>query len=177
MEKEKMFEENMNLVPYVIKDILHVDMKEFDFEDLLQEGYIDLWKAVQTYNNENKSSFSTYACCCIRNKLINYLNTPRRNYYREQYLLDLSLDKEVNEKNHIEFHDITNVKEERDLNLYITLKDILNSLDKNDIKTKILFDKMEGYTRKEIAKKYGLSFNTVNVYLSAIRKEIKSKLG
>ena len=46
-----MFEENMNLVPYVIKDILHVDIKEFDFEDLLQEGYINLWKAVQNVLN------------------------------------------------------------------------------------------------------------------------------
>ena len=176
MNKEKMFEENMNLVPYVIKEMLHIDMKEFDYEDLLQEGYICLWNAIKTYDKNNKSSFSNYACCCIKNRLVNYLNKPRRVYHREQYLLDLSLDKEVDEKNHIAFHEVMGVKQERDLNLYIALKDVLKSLDKNDIKTKILFDKIKGYTRKEIAQKYNMSFNTVNAYLSKIRKEIKSKL-
>lgn len=173
MDEEKLFEENMNLVPYVLLEVLHLDTKEFDFEDLLQEGYILLWKAVKTYNQEKYPAFSTYACCCIRNRMINYLNSPRRTFHRNQYLMDISLDKKLKKEERIVFHDIINPKEERDLNLYVAIKDVLNSLDKNNIKTKILFDKMAGYTRQEIAKKYNMSHNTVNVYLGQVRKEVK----
>jgi len=36
-----------------------------DDEDLVQEGMIGLYKAIQTYDKENKATFSTFAYLCI----------------------------------------------------------------------------------------------------------------
>lgn len=36
-----------------------------DDEDLMQEGMIGLYKAIQTYNQENKATFSTFAYLCV----------------------------------------------------------------------------------------------------------------
>lgn len=175
-EKEKIFEENMNLVPYVMKNLLHLSTTESDFDDIMQEGYVALWNAIKTFNKGRGSSFSNYACCCIRNKLLAYLNTPSRTFWRDVNTNAIYLDDIVKDDNKMTYNELIPSYSGNDLELYVALKDILNDLDVDNIKTKILIDRMNGYSHKEIAEKYGLNTNVTAVYLSEIRKDIENRL-
>ena len=45
-------------------------------EDLIQEGYIGLYQAIQHYRKE-RGSFPAFAKTCIRNAMISYLRKTR----------------------------------------------------------------------------------------------------
>ena len=175
MNKEKLFEENMRLVPYVTTNVLKIPLSEFDFEEILQEGYIGLWKAVQTYL-EDTSKFSTYACYCIKNEIVNYLNKPRRVAYRGRFMSGVSLDNLIYDDD-TKSYQTEATEGQNDKELYIAIKDILNSLDKDDIMTKVLMLKIDGYTQLEICKKLNVSLPTIRKYLKEMRDYIKYQLG
>ena len=65
------FESNMRLVPYVY-EMCFTNYKELK-EDLMQEGYIGLLRAIDKYKPELDTSFSTFAFFCIRNAMGMYM--------------------------------------------------------------------------------------------------------
>lgn len=65
--QRKLAEENMKLVPYVIKR--HSGTQFVFDEDLLSVGYVGLCKAAQGYCSDSGVKFSTYATQCILNAL------------------------------------------------------------------------------------------------------------
>lgn len=62
-------ESNMGLVRNVVKKYLKV--QHTDTEDLLQEGRIALWRAIQKHRPE-QSAFGTFATRVVFNHLCNY---------------------------------------------------------------------------------------------------------
>lgn len=42
-----------------------------DIEDILQEGMIGLYKAIQSYSQDKKASFKTYASVCVKHQIQN----------------------------------------------------------------------------------------------------------
>ena len=69
-----------------------------DFEDIVQEGMVGLFKAIQTYDCEREASFETYANVCITRRIINTIRNASRkkhaplNFYVP---LDLNGDSEI----------------------------------------------------------------------------------
>ncbi|MGI6077640.1 MAG: sigma-70 family RNA polymerase sigma factor [Fastidiosipilaceae bacterium] len=53
-----------------------------DYNDLLQEGMIALYKAVRAYNVDNDASFATFASVCIRHHIIDYIAGTRRQKHQ-----------------------------------------------------------------------------------------------
>ena len=49
-----------------------------DNDDLIQEGMIALYKAIQTYEPSHESSFAAYATLCIEHKLYNVIKGANR---------------------------------------------------------------------------------------------------
>lgn len=47
-------------------------------EDIIQEGMIGLFKAIQSYNSEKQNSFKTFANMCIERQLITAIKTSNR---------------------------------------------------------------------------------------------------
>lgn len=92
--------------------------QEPEYEDLLQEGYLALYDAVENYEPTRMSPFTVYASVCIRNRMIRYLHTKGRLIpipyyahnkakYRMQKLPVLSLDRtEEREQTEITFLDL-----------------------------------------------------------------------
>ena len=78
-EQQKLVLNNQKLVYHVIKQ-LHLYHK---LEDYFDVGIIGLCKAAQTFNPENNSKFSTYACICIRNNILMEIRNEKRqcDYY------------------------------------------------------------------------------------------------
>ena len=57
-------------------------------EDLIQEGMIGLFKAIETYESDRDVLFSTYANVCIKNRIYNHLDF----YIRQKKHIDNSAD-------------------------------------------------------------------------------------
>ena len=66
-EQSKLFEDNKNLVYYLISHKYAVEFR--DYEDLCQIGFLALHKAVLTYDAGKNYTFSTYAAKCIMNEI------------------------------------------------------------------------------------------------------------
>ena len=50
-----------------------------DSDDLIQEGPVDLYKAIRDYRTERESSFRTFAELCITRQIITAVKTATRN--------------------------------------------------------------------------------------------------
>ncbi len=70
----KMFEENINLVTYIIKRYFLTTLSSYriEFEDLFQVGGMGLYKAILNYDPSLGIQFSTYAVHMIRGELLRY---------------------------------------------------------------------------------------------------------
>ena len=76
-EQEKLVEDNLRLVTFLIQKHYPGKSPLGDFGDVFQVGCIGLCKAAQTYKPEKGFTFSTYAAKCIRNEIRRELRTLR----------------------------------------------------------------------------------------------------
>ncbi len=65
------------------KDMVNIKANKFfmvgsEKQDMLQEGYIGLYKAVKSYNNQMKNSFKTFAGLCIERQMITAVKNSNR---------------------------------------------------------------------------------------------------
>lgn len=84
-ERNKMFEDNMRLVYWVIRKFYPTFWQD---EDLIQVGMIGLLRAVDSYDPE-KSSFSHFALACIRNEI--RMEFKRRSKWGEPLSIEAPL--------------------------------------------------------------------------------------
>ena len=73
MDSNKRFEENMSLVGFVLQKHFKSQLGTPNHDDLMQEGFIALWRACQTFNEKLGYQFSTYAAKAIFYAMNNYL--------------------------------------------------------------------------------------------------------
>lgn len=65
------------------KDMVSIKANKFfmvgsEKDDMLQEGYIGLYKAVKSYNNQMHNSFKTFAGLCIERQMITAVKNSNR---------------------------------------------------------------------------------------------------
>lgn len=92
------------------KNIVRLRARKFfliggDYEDLIQEGTIGLFKAIRDYNPAKNTSFTTFAELCIRRQLYTAIKSANR---KKHLLLNdsLSLDFSVVENDNKNLSDI-----------------------------------------------------------------------
>lgn len=79
-------DENLSAVFQLYKDVADNCARKYfnkypiDKQDIIQEAYISLIEALQTYQEE-KALFSTYAENCIKYRLLDYVSTYKSLYY------------------------------------------------------------------------------------------------
>ena len=79
-------EQNNNALDCLInryKDMVNIKANKFfmvgsEKEDILQEGYIGLYKAVKSYNSKMQNSFKTFAGLCIERQMITAVKNSNR---------------------------------------------------------------------------------------------------
>lgn len=156
-EREKMFEDNIPLVYFLVKKYYPTFAGN---EDVIQEGKIGLWQGVQTYD-ESKGKLSSYLASCIINGFRNYIRKEMK------HVGTLSLDYTYEEdcpmmESVVGEEDILNVSW---LDADVFIKS-LTGLEKT------VFDYVKlGYTQTEVAEVLGYTHQ----YIGLIHRNIKSK--
>ena len=86
-------EQNMGVLYQKIRGIIRKIAARYsgacDMDDLLQEGYFGLIKAVDSYNPEAGRKFITHAFCCIRGHLRRYYADYGRSKRIPEYMITL----------------------------------------------------------------------------------------
>lgn len=200
MSDEKLLEEAVmkqdnTALDYLIeryKDIVSIKANKFfmvgaEKEDILQEGYIGLYKAVKSFNLEKQdSSFKTFASLCIERQLI----TAVKNSNRQKHIplnSSLSLNaKAFEEDDDTQVMDILDTRKISEDPLDIITKKEYYSFVENEINDNLSkFEKMvlvrykNGESYAEIASKLESKVKSVDTAIQRIRKKatkIKQRL-
>jgi RNA polymerase sporulation-specific sigma factor len=147
-------------------------------EDMLQEGYMGLYKAVKSFDQEKQNSFKTFAGLCIERQMI----TAVKNSNRQKHIplnSSLSLNSEAYEENDdteiIEILDTRKTGEDP-LDI-ITKKEYFSIVETaindslSDFEKKVLTHYRNGETYAEIATKLESKVKSVDTAIQRIRKK------
>ncbi len=157
MTKEEMFECN-KLLAYKITNTYLVNYQK-EYEDIKQLALIGLWKAVQTYNQEKKRSFSSYAYKVIHNEINSYLRKNKK-YFNVQHFSDLIYEN-ITLGDILESEQNLIVEKENNIDNEIYIKYISQNI-KNEKDKRIIKLYLKGYTQQKIAKELNVSQSHVS---------------
>ena len=167
------------------KDIVSMKASKFfmvgsEKEDILQEGYIGLYKAVKSFNKAKQNSFKTFATICIERQLI----TAVKNSNRQKHIpLNSSLSLNASAFEEDENGDITVMevldtgKGAEDPLEIITKKEYIDSVEKNindnlsDFEKEVLQLYKNGYSYVTIADRLKTKVKSVDTAIQRIKKK------
>ena len=167
------------------KDIVNMKANKFfmvgsEKDDMVQEGYIGLYKAIKSYNDEKQNSFKTFAGVCIERQLITAVkNSNRQKHIPLNSSISLNAtvyDSECSDTTILEILD-TNKGEGDPLEI-ITKREYYKSLEKrlydnlSEFETKVLNLYKNSYSYAMIAEKLDTKVKSVD---TAIQKAQKLK--
>lgn len=171
--------EHLRLANYIVTQLYRYDfLKErYEFEDLLQLGYLGLVRAAKTFNEDKKIKFSTWAYPKIKYEILQYA-TRDRNFNLKQgephsyKIYSLNYEFDGNDGKPEKFEDILmtdNSFEDDEINKII-VQDLLNGLDKkeSEIVRLYYFEEMKQWEIAEI-------YNTSQVQISRTLREAINK--
>lgn len=150
-----------------------------DFDDILQEGMIGLYKAVQNYNKEKNDNFSRFASMCIHRQIQSAVKiaNARKNLPLNEYF-------SINEEGAIENNgergaQIILVTKDRIVEKNLTQKeknaDLINQIKNllNPDQYKILILYLNGYSYSEISKLSNQTVKKIDNTIQTIKKKLK----
>lgn len=161
---------NKNLVYFVINKSFKQYLSN---DDIIQEGYIGLWKAIKTYDDSH-SSFSTYAIKCIYNNILMYIRDNLSKLHDNILSLDYLYSGEKKEDESDLYNYVKTEEEYIKLKIDLLYKPFIKTLSKKE--QMILYYNFLGYTQTKIGEKLNCSQKTICMYLSDIRKKLKKYL-
>lgn len=149
-----------------------------DFEDIIQEGMIGLFKAVRTYNSEKRVPFSSFANYCISSQITDAIRGASRKKHKVlncSVSLDGIMKNEKGEEFNLldvyadlskpgPYEQVISKEENESLKRFIEEK-----LTDNEREAVVLL--MSGYTYPQIAKKLGRTEKSVERAVSRARKK------
>lgn len=167
------------------KDVVSMKANKFymvgsEKEDILQEGYIGLYKAVKSYDGEKQNSFKTFAAICIERQLITAVkNSNRQKHIPLNSSLSLNasaFDEDENgETTVMEILDANKTSE--DPLEIITKKEYFDTVEKNidnnlsDFEKDVLSLYKNGYSYASIANRLKTKVKSVDTAIQRIKKK------
>lgn len=177
--KKKIIMHNIRLVLYRVNNRFF--NTPFNANELTSIGIIGLTEAVDTFDANKGSSFSTYAIKCIDNKILMFIRKEKK------YIFEVSLNQILTEdKNGSQlsledtiYDDKITIEDDYELKeSYQILRYVIETLPdrkKEIIKLYYGFIDNKRYTQREIANKFNISRSNVATIISQTLKEIKNK--
>ena len=75
-EKNKLAEENFNIIHYVAKSFSNTGLGH---DELVSIGSVGFVKALNTYSEKKGAKFSTYAIICVKNEILHFLRREKKH--------------------------------------------------------------------------------------------------
>lgn len=152
-------------------------------DDMVQEGMIGLFKAIQSFDLEKNNSFKTFANLCIERQLITAIKTSNRQKHmplNSSFSLNTSAYDENDDTSVMEVLDTKFVEDPLDT---ITKKEYLEFIESKIDKNLSLFEKqvlnryIQGETYVDIASKLNSPVKSIDNAIQRIRKKTIKNLG
>ena len=146
-------------------------------DDMIQEGMIGLFKAIQSFDLEKNNSFKTFANLCIERQLITAIKTSNRQKHiplNSSYSLNISAYDENDDTSVLDILDTHAVEDPLEI---ITKKEyyelIENRIDENlsEFEKKVLEKYIQGESYIDIATKLDTPVKSVDNAIQRIRKK------
>ena len=165
------------------KDMVSMKANKFfmigsEKEDILQEGYIGLYKAVKSYNNQKQNSFKTFAGLCIERQMI----TAVKNSNRQKHIpLNSSVSLNAgayDEEGDTQLLDVLDTRKtgEDPLDI-VTKKEYFSFVEKSingslsDFEKQVLIHFQNGESYAQIAENLNSKVKSVDTAIQRIRKK------
>ena len=146
-------------------------------EDIVQEGMIGLYKAIQSFKEEKQNSFKTFANLCIERQLITAIKTSNRQKHMplNSYLsLNNAAYEEDDDTSLIDIFDSHSVEDPLDtITKKEYLKTVENTIDKSlsGFEKQVLIRYIQGESYVSIAEKLDTPVKSVDNAIQRIRKK------
>lgn len=160
-DREQKIIDNMGLVHYVIHKYFPLYM---DNQDVIQNGYVGLIKAVDSFDESSGNTFSTYAARCIFNEIA--MDLRRQNKYAKDISLQTILANGDARDNPLTIEDILTYEDDYTL---IYIQEFVRCLDEREIT--VLRYLMDGKTQKYVSDQLGMTRSNI----CRIVKKMRSK--
>ena len=177
--------ESMELILKSFKSKVNAICREYfligsDFDDILREGMIGLYKAIQTYDDKKNDNFSRYASLCIHRQIQSAVkvanskkNLPLNDYYSISNDGEIESDNEKNPSIILVTKDRVAEKislaKEKNTNILKQIKQILN-----EQQFKVLIYYLNGYSYNEIASIIDEKSKKIDNIIQQIKRKLKS---
>lgn len=137
-----------------------MNCRSMDFDDLVQEGFLGLYNAVNGYDERGGASFRTYAMVCIRNRMLSALRSAGREIDTEE------LSEEIPARAETEPENAFIIKED----FARLVRYIEEKLSKSELKVLSLY--LEGKSYDEIASELNKSRKFCDNAMQRVRKKL-----
>lgn len=172
--KNNIFEKYKPIIVSIAKKYQVYSNYRYDIEDFIQEGYIGLNKAIDSFTEEKEVLFYTFALVCIERQIQAYyrkINTLKNYYFNNSSSLDLEYEgipfiNLIPEENNINDPFTNSITD----SLFTDLIVFKNNL---SLKKSYIFElRCNGFKYKEISKLLDIPVSIVDNYIHAIKKEL-----
>ncbi len=149
-----------------------------DKQDLIQEGFIGLYKAARDYNVSHKLSFNSFAAICIRRQVINAIKTSNRLKHQP---LNIRISFSQTISNDIDSEDFETILSSATPNpeeQYITNETLVEVNTKiNDhfssLEFRVFILYLKGLSYKEICQELGFTYKSVDNAVWRVKNKLK----
>lgn len=148
------------------KYFLYAKDRGVEFDDLIQEGYLGLSSAINSFRDNMDSTFYTFACLCIERQIKTYCKKVGSN---KQEVLNKALSRDYDNlvqiycPNHSSFDNEIISKDS-----FISYKSLFS------LKHSTVFElRYNGFSYQEISELLDIPINTVDSRLCKIRKVLR----
>ncbi len=146
-------------------------------DDMIQEGYIGLYKAVKSFDSEKQNSFKTFANLCIERQLITAVKNSNRQKHiplNSSVSLNASAYEDNEDTSMIEVLDTKTVDDPLEI---IAKKEYYSLIERkideslSDFERKVLEEYKQGKSYAMIAQKLGSKVKSIDTAIQRIRKK------
>lgn len=135
-----------------------------DCDDLVSEGILGLLMAIKTYSPDKGAKFTTYACKCARNRMLNAVKKASAIRKNEDYTEEITVRDNISpEKIVINRELLAEVFSESCIKMSPREKDVLSLY-------------LLGYSYDNIAKALKINRKAVDNALARVRQKLRTKL-
>lgn len=176
--KEKIFNKYKPIIVSIAKKYLIYSNNRFDLDDLIQEGYIGLNRAISSFDDKENVLFYTFSIVCIERQIKSYyrqFKTLKNYHFYNSYSLDIEIDDMT----------LSDIVEDKSILNSPTLfldnscleEELINFKHSLDFRTSLVFElRYNGFKYREIADLLDISIGIVDSSIHNCKERLKKFL-